>query len=300
MIIIEQVILIVHNIKSNFNVELKHHFGTSKFKMNHYKYILLILFILSSCDKIPDKIVDLPVDNYSVVNVTTPSELVLSSPKAPLIFSIEIDNPKAVKNIFANIISQNSGESIFSNIFLLDNGDINANADQKKNDGIFSSKVDFDTTINSGKYSIEIFVNTINLSQKKVAVSSFTFDNGKNNLPPIISNLVMPDTVAREQKFVFTIKVSDPNGLKQIKNVFFQLFRPDGSQVFDNNNNPNISMQDNGNEEVFGDIFAGDGIFSFRNYFALTAQTGIWVFKFKAVDFLNAESNEIIHELVVE
>ncbi|GAB4148000.1 MAG: hypothetical protein Fur0015_13590 [Ignavibacteriales bacterium] len=268
--------------------------------MNYYKAIISVLFVLLACDKIPDKIVDLPDDNYAVVKVIAPSELALASSKSPLTFSIEVNNPHAVKNIFANIISQNSGETIFSNVAVLDNGDISNNADQKKDDGIFSAKVDFDTTISSGKYSIEIFINSINSTQKKVAVSSFTFDNGKNNLPPIISNLVMPDTIAREQSFIFTLKVSDPNGLKQIKSVYFQLVRPDGSLVVDNNNNPNISMQDNGNEEIFGDVFAGDGIFSFKNYFAATAQTGKWVFKFKAIDFANAESNEIIHELVVQ
>jgi len=255
--------------------------------------------IFLSCDSIPDKVVDLPEDNYSVIGINHPQELLLVSSKGSLIYSIEIDNPSAVENVYSKILSGSSEEVIFTNIILRDDGDQQNYADLNKGDGIFTTKVEFDTSIASGKYFIEYYVETINKTVKKVAVANFTFDNGKNNLPPIISNLVIPDSIARNVSFVFSIKASDPNGLKQIKSVYFQLYRPDGSQVVDNNSNPNLSMQDNGNEEIFGDLFAGDGIFSFKNSFSATAQLGKWTFKFRAVDFSNALSNEIAHELTV-
>jgi len=260
---------------------------------------LIVALVISACDGISDKIVDLPNDNYTVLKVECPDELLLTSAKGNLIYSIKIDNPSAVKNIYSRIVSAASEESVFSGILLKDNGDLQNYGDTKKDDGIFTAKVEFDTSIVSGRYFVEFFVQTINLSEMKVAVSGFNFDNGKNNLPPVISNLIMPDSIARNVSFVFSVKVSDPNGLKQVKSVYFQLFRPDGSQVVDNNNNPNLLMQDNGNEDIFGDLFAGDGVFSFKNSFSATAQTGKWTFKFRAIDYANALSNEIIHELLV-
>jgi hypothetical protein len=58
-------------------------------------------------------------------------------------------------------------------------------------------------------------------------------------------------------------------------------------------------MVDNGDKEGFGDEKAGDGLFSFKNSFGTTSQTGNWRFEFQAKDKSNELSGVIIHNLQV-
>jgi len=111
----------------------------------------------------------------------------------------------------------------------------------------------------------------------------------------------MVDTVALNQSFVFSIEASDLNGLADIEGVFFRLYRPDGSLVLDTQNSLDFFlMHDDGNTEVFGDLVAGDGIYTFKNLFAQTAPIGMWRFEFQAQDRRNVLSNKIIHNIVVK
>ena len=57
-------------------------------------------------------------------------------------------------------------------------------------------------------------------------------------------------------------------------------------------------MVDNG-DSVLGDAKAGDGIYSFKNTFGPTAQTGNWQFEFQAKDKSGAVSNVIKQTLGV-
>ena len=262
---------------------------------------LLVVTLLASCDKIPDKIVDSNPDNYKIIALEVPSELVLlnRTEQVSLNYNIKIENYSAINKVYSNIHFKDNQAQVFSDILLSDNGDKVNSGDQKANDGIFSAKIAFDSTQNSGEYYIDFYVESINSITKKVAVKSFRYDNGENNLPPVISSLSIPDSIDRDVSFVFSVKASDPNGLNQIKKVYFQLFRPDGSQVMGGNNDPHILMVDDGNKDVFGDLIANDGIYSFKNSFAITAQTGVWTFKFRAEDYPGLLSNEIIHHMVV-
>lgn len=289
------VYLLMKNISLLIKIKSKNYY-----RMRLIKYIFLFI-VFVSCDKIPDKIIDSPADDFHITDLNVPENLVLipSEGKVSLSFNIQVDNPSAISKVFTDIYLKENQEQVFSDLALYDNGDKNNSGDLKANDGIYSTKVLFDTTQNSGEYYIDFFVETINSSVKKVAVRKFNYDNGENNLPPVISSLSIPDSIDRGVSFIFTVRASDPNGLSQIKKVYFQLFRPDGTQVLGANNDPNILMVDDGNFDVFGDLIANDGIFSFKNSFATTAQTGKWVFRFRAQDLSNALSNEIVHEMLV-
>lgn len=289
------VYLLMKNISLLIKIKIKNYY-----RMRLIKYIFLFI-VFVSCDKLSDKIIESPADDFHITNLDVPENLVLipSEGKVSLSFNIQVDNPSAISKVYTDIYLKENQEQVFSDLALYDNGDKNNSGDLKANDGIYSTKVLFDTTQNSGEYYIDFFIETINSSVKKVAVRKFNYDNGENNLPPVISSLSIPDSIDRGVSFVFTVRASDPNGLSQIKKVYFQLFRPDGTQVLGSNNDPNILMVDDGNFDVFGDLSANDGIFSFKNSFATTAQTGKWVFRFRAQDLSNALSNEIVHEMLV-
>jgi hypothetical protein len=58
-------------------------------------------------------------------------------------------------------------------------------------------------------------------------------------------------------------------------------------------------MVDDGDENL-GDEVAGDGIYSFKNIFAETAQVGVWKFEYSAVDKSGLKSNTIMHNLYLQ
>jgi len=273
-----------------------------RYRFIKYCFFSLLISLVIACDKISNNVVDSAADNYTVVAVNVPEKLFLNSvgDKVFLNYNIQIENFSAIQKVYSNIYLKNNQLQILDDVVLKDDGDKNISGDAKSNDGIFSVKLPFDTTFISGDYYIDFFVQSLKGITKKVSVASFNYDNGENNLPPVLSQLNIPDSIERNISFVFSVKASDPNGLSQIKKVYFQLYRPDGSQVLGANNDPYIPMVDDGNNEVYGDLFANDGIFSFKNSFASTAQTGTWTFRFRSQDFSNALSNEIVHQMVVK
>jgi len=152
----------------------------------------------------------------------------------------------------------------------------------------------------NGKYQIEYFVeDNVNLppnNSAKVGSALFTFDNNQNNLPPVISDVGLPASVNRGDSFLISVKVSDPNGLSDLYQVYFKLYRPDGSTVDPGNGLSYFIMFDDGTR---GDQTAGDGIYSLQNSFGSTAQTGTWKFEFQAKDYGGKLSNVITQNLTV-
>lgn len=78
------------------------------------------------------------------------------------------------------------------------------------------------------------------------------------NLPPVITEITMPDTIVRpstgSKTLLFSISVDDPNGAYDVINAYFQVLSNSTGQW-----SSDYGMFDNGEE---GDEIAGDGIFS--------------------------------------
>ena len=78
------------------------------------------------------------------------------------------------------------------------------------------------------------------------------------NLPPVITEVTMPDTIVRPETgskaLLFSVTVDDPNGAYDVTNAFFQVLSNSTGQW-----SSDYDMYDNGEE---GDELAGDGIFS--------------------------------------
>ncbi|MCX7875762.1 MAG: hypothetical protein N2321_06295 [Melioribacteraceae bacterium] len=252
------------------------------------KISLIIFAFLFSCDKPYDEIIDYQYSNYQVEKITLADNFSYSQSDSLLNVSITIKNSESVEKVYSNLKLVENNSYIYQNIELTKNS-TSVNSE-------YSTKIKMSKKFSSGKYVVEFFVkDKINQTTRKIAEHLFLYDNKQVNYPPVISDLKIPTVVSRGVPFTFSIKVDDPNGLIDISQVTFKLFRPDGSVVIPNASTPNIDyflMVDNGDSN-FGDEKSNDGIFSFKNSFGESSAIGIWKFMFQAKDKSGALSNTI-------
>lgn len=265
--------------------------------------ISLLLIIFSACEKIPDGIVEQVKVYNKVKSITAPANFSYSQADSILITAIEFESSQYISKVWSQIKSEDGTVTVISSLQMLDNGNVSGNGDQKANDNIFSAKVGLSKKYSNDKYFIEYYVEDnvkpVNENVSKVAVHFFNYNNNQVSYPPVISNLTIPNSVNSGESFVFTLKVDDQNGLGDISQVYFKLFRPDHTLVDPQNGLGYFLMVDDGNFDIFGDQTAGDGIYSFKNSFSSTAQTGQWKFEFQAKDKSANMSNVIIHNMNV-
>jgi hypothetical protein len=250
---------------------------------------LLIPLLIWGCEKTYDNLIDTSTENYQLSSVVGIKD------------TIDLKNPGdsllALRLIFT---PQSQVAKVYFEIYASDNSRLNSSPVemQEVTENIFENQFILKRENPIGNYIVRFSASGNQGITKQIAVASFYFNNGQDNVPPVISNLVIPDSIAREIFFNFSVVVTDSNGLNDINEangVFFNLYRPDGTLV---EQSP-FFMRDNG-DPALGDEIAGDGIFSFRNSFAQTAQTGYWKFVFQAEDRSKTLSNIIEHLLLVK
>jgi hypothetical protein len=115
------------------------------------------------------------------------------------------------------------------------------------------------------------------------------------NYPPILSNIIAPDTVilgAVGDTLFISVDVTDPQGLVDIKKVYFNSTKPDGTPAL---SNPFI-MYDDGSK---GDITPNDGTYSLDVEITPDAQKGVYRFDFYAEDYSGAVSGSLSHFVTV-
>ena len=105
--------------------------------------------------------------------------------------------------------------------------------------------------------------------------------------PPVLSNLVAPATVSRNagQSILLSVRITDAQGVGDIKSVYFNSFKPGGAPA---DNNP-FFMFDDGNEDEHGDVHAGDGVYSLLIFITPQNATGEYRFDFYAEDYSQTE-----------
>ncbi len=254
------------------------------------KIVLLFLpIIIIGCEQTFDNTIDAVQNNYQVTSVG-PTGSVAYNPDDSLI------------TIRINFTSSSEVSSVFCDIFASDESRLNSSPFQlfDDNNNRFLNDFPLSKFYPNGIYNIRYYVKNADETMQQVALASFKYNNGQDQVPPIISNLEIPDSVRTEETFIFSVEASDANGLNDIDSVFFELYRPDGSIVEISKGITKFIMHDDGNFEVFGDLVAGDGIFSFKNSFAATAQNGIWKFVFQANDRSGNFSNIIEHFVLIQ
>lgn len=263
--------------------------------------ISLVLFIYS-CDDIPSDVIEQGIVENNVLSINAPTSFFYSQADSLLDVSIQFQDVNTITNVWIKISSINGDIIITENYELFDNGNIQQNGDNQTGDKIFSNKVPVSKKYSNGKYIIDFFIeDNIRVSPdniSKVGVHIFEYNNNQINYPPVISNLSIPLIANRGVAFVFSVKADDQNGLIDLAQVYFKLYRPDGTLVDPQNGFDYFLMVDNG-DPILGDQTANDGVYSFKNLFGTTAQTGTWKFEFQAKDRSNMLSNLIIHNMSV-
>ena len=267
--------------------------------MRQFKiFIFFSLLVLSGCDDIPTDKIDKQSVDYVVENISVPDLFVFSEENKSLTAQVTIGNSRTVKAISFEITSVDGYNIInYGNEMIPNNGN-----DTK----IYTGSALLAKGMLTSDYMISFFVedniNPNGANLKKVGYKTFKFQSEAENFAPVISNLIMPVEVQRETSFIFSINVNDPNGKNDLAEVYFELLRPDSSIVYSdvNQQNKKFPLFDNGDFTNAGDQIAGDGIYSLRNSFGGTSQTGNWYFQFNAVDKSGLISNTISYSLKVK
>ncbi|MCX6170966.1 MAG: hypothetical protein NTX65_16655 [Ignavibacteriales bacterium] len=270
---------------------------------NNLIYSSLIGFLLLSCTKIPDGVVDVSTVEYNIVSITAPAGFTYSQTDSAIVTSIQVANYETVSNVWCKVSSIDGTLTVIDQATMYDNGNLAFNGDQIKGDGIYAAKFVMGKLNPNGNYQIEYFIED-NIRQApenlvKAGVHIFTFNNGQNNLPPVISNENFPFTVNIDQQFTFSVKAVDPNGQSDIDSVYYKLYRPNGTLVINSQGISKFLLFDDGNTSVHGDITAQDRIYSAVLTFPSGQPIGTWRFELQARDRGGKFSDPISHNLPV-
>ncbi|MCU0333216.1 MAG: hypothetical protein MUE64_04270 [Ignavibacteriaceae bacterium] len=251
-------------------------------------YFFLIPLLIWGCEKTYDDIIDSGTDNYQVssiagikdtVDMKVPGDSLLN---LRLIFTPPSQVYKAYFDVYASDNSKlNSApiemyeiiDDLYENQFIL-----------KRENPI-------------GNYTVRFSAEGFEGGIKQVAIGTFYFKNGQDNLPPAIANtFIDPDTVVVTQPTVIftSVAASDPNGLNDILEVYFIVYRPDGTT-----NGSRVFLYDDGKPEN-GDLTAGDGIFSRLIQVDQSNQKGSYRFEFRAKDRIGDLSNILNHFVLIQ
>ncbi len=263
---------------------------------NYFIFSILSLLLFYGCSKDSSDIVD-PVsanenNNVYVVSVDAPDTLTFSH-SVQLPTSIVLTNPDKIGKVKVSIASFSDDNELL-NVTLPYRTLIN------NNKVVYNGTLDLDSNFTSGKYSIYYNVYLITGENEKLAIKYFFIKRLSANTPPVISNLVMPDSVSFNELFTFHINVFDANGANDIKSVYYKLYKPDGTLVTNSNGISEFPLSDNGDTSESGDITAGDGIFTMKLLIPSGQPSGVWRMDFQASDFQDSLSNIISHNLTVQ
>lgn len=252
------------------------------------KYLILLLPILFfGCEEIPEGEITNPVPSYQLTKITAPTEFVFSPVNKQFTAVLEFSSSGGIEEVKFDVYSP-AGKKVRNSIIMKDDGDLKV-GDIVADDGKFSGIFQFPDTTSNGQYKIYFYVQddrqTINAALHFLQLSNF------ENAVPVISDLVMPDSVAAGASFTFTLKAADSNGMDDIELVYFWFMGATGEM--------GGAMHDDGNQN-FGDQKSGDGVYSYKSFFTEEAKGQERIFTFQARDRGKALSNTIIHKIYVK
>lgn len=267
-----------------------------KFKL-YSLFIILAASLFISCEQEFDNSIENFIPSYQAVSVTPTNSIKFNPSDSLIIITVKINSSSNIQNVYCDIFSSDGKKLNQSFVELFDNG-LPANGDLTISDGIFSNKFPLSKSYPNGVYSIKYYVLDKSNTTKLIATTSFRFDNGQNNVPPVISDvLIDPDTVivTTSQVIQTSLKAFDSNGLSDIEKVYFVVYRPNGTTTGAQN-----AMYDDGNISLHGDQVAGDGVYSLKIQIDASNQKGTYRFEFAARDRGGALSNIINYNVLIQ
>ncbi|MBZ0200170.1 MAG: hypothetical protein K8H86_09905 [Ignavibacteriaceae bacterium] len=261
------------------------------------KIILLIIpFLFWGCEKKTDNILDPQTSNYQVTWVSYFNSFQYAIGDSSAVFFLQINPSSDVQKAYFNIYSPDNDMINTSPVVLYDDGNT-IHGDRTSGDNVFSNKFPFSQSYLNGNYQARYFITSNDGITNQVAIHNFIYENGQNNIAPVISNLTAPDTVevlAPNSLILLSIEAADANGLNDIKSVSFISYRPDGTT-----NGNKVELNDDGNS-ANGDAAADDGIYSVVIQVTPSNTKGTYKFVFQATDRGNKLSNTIEHHITLK
>jgi len=206
---------------------------------------------------------------------------------------VKVEDPQGIEDISKvemRISDMDSTEILYTDT-LNDDGLI---GDVIPSDGEYFSVIPTDFTDNEGVFLLQVdAVDLAGNSAEPVQDTIYVFD-GEANLPPVICDSQVPDTLDTEsiKNAFFAISVHDPQGLTDIDSVYAWFYPPlKPSPIF------KATLRDDGRE---GDVTAGDGVFSFkRDLSSVLGSSGVNLVRFQAVDKKGEKSEPVVCEMFV-
>ena len=264
--------------------------------------VLLTFAFIASCEKVTNSTDPYPISNIDFAFFQASNKLYVS---AEALNGYQGSSLDSILVLWNGTSASNTADTIR----LLDNGAV---GDMISKDGIFSRKIlNTSPTLKNVIPSTakdSVFLSILGLySGKKLTVPS-TFLLG--NIRPKLGTIFVPDTVSRPidnpgsnvtntVKFSVTASVSDPNGLDDIKRVFFRSYHV-GLDSMMYNGNPIFLYDDGTGDDGSGDSQKGDGSFTRTISMTENAITGTYHWTFEAQDLSNAYSQMVKKVLVVQ
>ena len=250
-------------------------------------FLLLVPLLLFGCEQTFDNVIDTSSENYQLTAVY--------GIKDTVDLKVPGDSLFAPRLVFS---SQSVINKVYFDLYGSDNSLLNSSPVQMQEVSTKTYQGSFILHREDpiGKYNVKFSVTGFDGINREVASSSFYFNNGQDNVPPIISNpIVEPDTVVVTQPTVIftSVEASDSNGLADISEVYFKVYKPDGTT-----NDNKVFLYDDGNISEHGDQVAGDGIYSRLIQVDQTNDKGTYRFEFQAED-RSAELSNIINYFVL-
>ncbi len=202
------------------------------YKSINFGVILLCVLIAFSCEKKSDTVIDPSYDSPVILSVTKSADTVSTTSASPVI-SFDL----------SAVVSENGGSAISNvNCTLLDplNNNLGTFALGFVQD--LGNGKKYSKTINAGSISCLLVGNyTVQVIAKNEAglfsaqVNTPLYVRNTANVAPVVVSTSLPDSVVRPVSGSFdltiSINVTDADGHCDIKDVFFDAYRPSGSYI---------------------------------------------------------------------
>jgi hypothetical protein len=239
-------------------------------------------------------VLEMRIDEPPVLNDALVADTLKSEDLQTFHISIHADHAQgseAVDSLIFQIYPPLSPAPLFQGI-MTDDG---TGGDETTGDGVFSRTIDLSDTLSSvGMHEIRFQAWDTAGGMSLPVVEAF-FIIGIGDFP-VLSDVNAPSVVNRidPSPYIITIRVSDKQGLSDIKRVYFNSVKPDGKPA---SGNPFIMLDDGG--QASGDAQAGDGVYAITISITSRNALGKYSFTFYAEDFEGHISDPLIHELTV-
>jgi hypothetical protein len=265
--------------------------------------LLIGLAMLPSCEQQSGGVIDPPLSRPFLLSGTVTPDTVRTSAlpqtgntiSGSLTVSATVllaTGGQALQSVNADLIDPVSNEPLSSTTLARDTGLPDTSGDTLHFAGSLNISLPKST---SGRFRVRFSLTTASSSGSNIIERSAFFL--RDNHPPAIVNLILPDTVqvpaGGSTNFAARAQVSDPDGQTDISQVFFtNLDSSDPTHRY-------TLLDDGSDNSSSGDAVAGDGIYTITVTAPASAKGKIYRFLFQATDAFGDTSASILHFLTI-